>query len=423
MPVDILIVGGGIGGLTLALALHKSNPAWRVRVFEAAAEFKPLGVGINLMPHAVRALDGLGVRDALAKVSVEAKEFAFYTHNGQFIYREPCGRFGGYQYPHFSVHRAALHEVLLNAVRERLGGEAIVTGHRCVGVEQDAFGVTARFAEQNGRPAAAARGDLLIACDGIHSAVRKQFYPDEGAPVFHGINMWRGVTRGQPFLSGASATRIGALFRTSKLAVYPIRDNIDDAGNQLINWIAEVMTDELTAVDWSAPGKLEDFYHIYKDWVFDWLDCAALLRNAEFILTYPMVDRDPIAKWTFDRVTLLGDAAHPMYPRGGNGGAQSIIDAATLADLLHTRPDPVAALREYEAIRLPVVNRIVLQNRSSPPDAMIELVEERTQGKRFDSLDDVVSPAEMKAIHENYQRIAGYDLDSVNRKNVASPPA
>jgi 2-polyprenyl-6-methoxyphenol hydroxylase-like FAD-dependent oxidoreductase len=419
--VDILIIGGGVGGLTLALALHKRNPACGVRIFEAANEFKPLGVGINLMPHAIRILDGLGVRDTLAKVSVEAKEFAFFTHNGQFIYREPCGLFAGYKYPHFSIHRASLHDVLYSAVRERLGTECVITGHRCIGVEQDASGVTARFADQNGRQIAAERGDVSIGCDGIHSNVRKQFYRDEGPPVFHGINMWRGVTRAKPFLSGASATRIGALYRTSKLAVYPIRDNVDGTGNQLINWVAEVVTDELSAVDWSAPGKLEDFYHIYKDWVFDWLDCAALLRDADFILTYPMVDRDPIGRWTFDRVTLLGDAAHPMYPRGGNGGAQSIIDASTLAELLNTQPDAVSALREYEATRLEVVNRIVLQNRSAPPDTIIELVEERTGGKRFDNLDDIVSPEEMRAIHENYQRIAGYHPDAVNQNNAGTP--
>lgn len=409
----IMISGGGIGGLTLALALAQQAPEADVHVYESAAEFKLLGLGINLMPHAIRVLTELGLQPALRDVAVEAHEFAFYTSNGQHVYSEPTGLRAGHQNPHFSIHRGDLHDVLYTAAVERLGADHIHTGHRLTAFTQNDAGVRAEFAVAPDGTTVAADGDLLIGADGLHSAVRKQLYPDQGDPVFHGINMWRGVTRTTPFLSGASATRIGALHRTGKLVVYPIRDNIDGAGTQLVNWVAEVVTDEASPTDWSAPGRLEDFIHLFEDWQFDWLDCNALIRHADSILSYPMADRDPIEQWTFGRVTLLGDAAHPMYPRGGNGAAQAILDADRLAAHLATNADPVAALADYEAERLPVVNKIVLTNRSTPPDTIIDIVEERTGGGRFEQIDDVITPAEIEAISGQYQAIAGYGLDNV----------
>jgi 2-polyprenyl-6-methoxyphenol hydroxylase-like FAD-dependent oxidoreductase len=260
MAMQILIVGGGIGGLTAALALHACVPAARIRVLEAAPEIRPLGVGINLLPHAGRELSRLGLRDALSRVAVEPTERLYFTHHGQLIYREAAGVHAGYEWPHFSIHRGDLQMVLYGAVEERLGAETVLCGRRCIGVEQDEGGVTAHVADATGRPLPPLRADLLIACDGIHSAVRKAFYPGEREPVFHGINMWRGVTRAKPFLSGSSAARIGGLHTTGKLVVYPIRRDIDGAGTQLINWVAEIVTETREAVDWSKPGRLEDFY-------------------------------------------------------------------------------------------------------------------------------------------------------------------
>ncbi len=411
--MEVLIVGGGIGGQTLALTLHAAG--LRCRVFEAASEIKPLGVGINLLPHAMRELTALGVQPALARVAIEPKEFAYFTHNGQFIFSEPCGVHAGYPYPHYSIHRGDLLMVLYGAARERIGDQNIVCNRRCVRVEQDDTSATAHFVDRDGKALPPERADIIIACDGIHSVVRKQFHPNEGPPVFHGINIWRGVTIAKPFLTGGSITRIGGLFTTSKLLFYPIRNNVDGNGNQLINWSAEVVQTEHDAVDWSKPGNLDDFYPIYKDWSFDWLDAARMLREAEFILTYPMVDRHPIDRWTFGRITLLGDAAHPMYPRGGNGGAQSIIDAARLAHLLKTNPVPVAALKAYEAERIPATSKVVMQSRNAPPDQIIDLVEQRTGGKRFDNLDNVVTDDELRSVSQNYSRIAGYDMDSILR--------
>lgn len=395
---DILIVGGGIGGLTLALALHQKGLA--CRVFEAAPAFRPLGVGINMLPHAIRVLTDLGLQDALYAVGVEAREFTYFNRHGQLIYSEPCGLHAGYDYPHFSIHRADLHQVLYDAVVDRLGKEAVRLGHKCIGVEQDSEGVAVRFED-----AAPATGDIAIACDGFHSAVRAQFYPHEGPPQFGGINMWRGVTRRKPFLSGASVTRVGTVQR-GKMVIYAIRQ-FDD-GTQLINWNTEQPRDDHKPNDWATPGRIEDFIEPFENWTFDWLDIPQLIADAEFILEYPMVDRDPVGRWVWDRIALMGDAAHPMYPRGGNGGAQAILDAECLAGLLAGTEDRSAALRQYEAQRLETVRNIVLTNRSQPPDYIIETVENLTGGKPFDRIEDVIDPAELAAISDRYKQVANY---------------
>jgi len=400
---QILIIGGGIGGLTMALALHARDIP--CQVFEGAFEFKPLGVGINMLPHAIRELTELGLETDLKAYGVEAREFAYFNKHGQKIFTEPCGRFAGYEYPHFSIHRADLHKVLINAVIERLGPSAVHLGHTCLDIDQDETEVRVQFDGVEPKS-----GTIAIAADGFHSVVRRKLYPSEGAPQFGGINMWRGVTKRKPFLSGASVTRIGTV-TCGKMTIYPIRQ-FDD-GTQLINWVTEQPRDDYTANDWATPGKIEDFIKPFVNWHFDWLDIPNLISSAEFILEYPMVDRDPVERWTFGRVTLLGDAAHPMYPRGGNGGAQAIIDAVVLARQLYENDDPLVALSAYEDERIDVSNAIVMANRAQPPDYIIETVEELTGGEPFDNIEDVIDPAELAAISDRYKDIAGYSKDSV----------
>ena len=241
--------------------------------------------------------------------------------------------------------------------------------------------------------------------------LRKQLYPDEGPPKYSGINMWRGVTRWKPFLSGASMVRIG-WHHPAKLLLYPIRDAIDAEGRQLVNWVVDIETPQYQQNDWNRRGRLEDFIGVLEDWQFDWLDVPQFIRSADMILEYPMVDQDPLPRWTFGRLTLLGDAAHPMYPRGANGAAQAILDCRALSDALKNNADPVAALKAYEAQRLPATSEVVLANRRAPPDAILQEVYRRTGDKPFKSIDDVISREELVALSESYKRVAGYDKES-----------
>ncbi len=409
---DVIIVGGGIGGLSLALELHAAGIA--CRVYEAVEEIKAIGVGINLLPHAQRELTRLGLEPALAALAVETKEASFYNRFGQHIYTEPLGRYAGYAWPQLSIHRGDLHAVLLDAVRQRLGAERLFTGWRCTGVASDSGGVTVRFAGAGGEPLDEVRGAVAIACDGINSVVRKQFFPAESEPRYSGVTMWRGVTRMRPVLSGATFVRAGWL-NPGKLVMYPIRDDIDGSGTQLMNWLAECETPQRVARDWTRRGYLEDFIAPFRDWQWEWIDVPQMFRDADAILEYPMVDQDPLPRWTFERVTLLGDAAHPMVPRGSNGAGQAIVDAKVLTACLLADPDWPAALTAYERQRLPATSGVVLANRMNPPDAILRVVYERTGDRPFASIDDVASRAELVAITDAYKKVAGYDPATLAR--------
>jgi 2-polyprenyl-6-methoxyphenol hydroxylase-like FAD-dependent oxidoreductase len=411
---DILIIGAGIGGLTLALTLHRAGIA--CRVYELQPEIRGLGLGINLLPHATRELAALGLLDALADTAVTTREAVFYNRYGQLVYSEPCGRHAGYETPQFSIHRGDLQVVLLDACRARIGPDRLVTGWRCARAEQDGDGVTVHFTDPaNGGALAPQRGAAVIACDGIHSAIRKQLYPDEGDPVYSGVNMWRGATWWPPFLTGASFVRAGWL-ASGKMIIYPIRNRRDAQGLQLVSWVGEFYTPKYKRRDWNRAGELKDFIHVFEDWKFDWLDVPAMIRSAETILEYPMVDQEPLPRWSHGRITLLGDAAHPMVPRGSNGAGQAILDATVLAECLSRIADPAAALSEYEAQRLEATASIVRMNRQNPPDAILREVYQRTGDKPFRDIDEVISREELAALTGGYARVAGYDRESLAKK-------
>jgi 5-methylphenazine-1-carboxylate 1-monooxygenase len=381
-------------------------------VYESVPEVRELGVGITLLPHGMRELAALGLQADLEAVGIENLESVFFNRFGQYIYKEPRGRHAGYPMPEVGIHRGKLHKILFDAAVKRLGASRVHTNHRCAGVTQNEQGVSVHFVQgTDGARLPSVQADIVVACDGIHSALRRQFYPDEKL-AFAGINTWRGVTRHKPILTGKSYMRVGSI-KTGKMVIYPIVDNIDGQGTQLINWMAEIEGNSRDMNDWNTGGKADDFIHIFKDWQFDWLDVPALIRNADQVLQYPMVDKDPIAQWTFGRVTLMGDAAHPMYPRGSNGSAQALIDARTLATELATHIDPRAALQSYEAKRREVTANIVQTNRSVPPDFINIKVDELAGDKPFRHIDDIISQAELREISESYKKVAGFSLEAL----------
>jgi 5-methylphenazine-1-carboxylate 1-monooxygenase len=407
---DVIIVGAGIGGLTLGLALQRCGIP--CRIFESAAEIRPIGVGINLLPHATKELAALELEPSLASVAIETRDATFFNRFGQLIYQEPLGRAAGYEHPQFSIHRGDLQVVLLEAFRARAGSGRLNTNHHCTGVEQDESGVSVHFSDgPGGANRSAVHGRVAIACDGINSAIRKQFFPDEGEPRYSGVNMWRGVTRWKPILSGASMVRAGWLSH-GKMVIYPIRSAGAD-GLQLVNWVAEIETPNYLKRDWNRSGSIEDFIGAFADWHFGWLDVPSFIRAADSVLEFPMVDQDPLPRWSFGRVTLLGDAAHPMVPRGSNGAGQAILDARALASALSENDDQVAALAAYEKQRLEATTRIVLTNRTNPPDAILREVFQRTHDRPFASIDDVISRDELVALSEGYKRIAGYSKEAL----------
>lgn len=406
--MQVTIIGAGIGGLTLGLMLHKAGIAFRIH--EAAAELKPIGVGITILPHANKELGALGVLPALEAAGIVATESCFYNRFGQFVHKEPVGRGAGYQWPQIQIHRGDLQQILYRALVERAGAGCVVTGQRCLKVEDGADRALAHFTDAAGHALPAVHADVVVAADGIHSVVRRQFFPDEGPPIYSGVNMWRGVTVARPYLDGRSYVRAGWLAH-GKMVIYPIRNHPD--GTQLVNWVAEIETPRHDRQDWNQVGRLEDFIGAFEDWRFDFLDVPALIRGAEQILEYPMVDRDPLPRWSHGRVTLLGDAAHPMYPRGSNGAGQAILDARCLADRLAATADAVAALETYAGERLPATAQVVRTNRSAPPDVILKEVWQRTGDKPFADINDVIRPDEIATLMNNYRKVAGYDRASL----------
>ena len=405
----VIIAGAGIGGLVAALALHEQGV--EVQVYEAVPELAPLGVGINLLPHAGAVLQGLGALDEIRALGVETAELCFFNRHGQLIWREPRGLAAGYPVPQVSVHRGRLQLALFDIVRRRLGDDAVRTGHRLQSL--DTGGATGlpsvELVDRDGDRVVRDSADLVVGADGIHSRVRATFYPDEGLPQWSGNVLWRAVSRHQAFLTGRSMFMAG--HRPHKFVAYPITD-ADADGMCTVNWIAELDRRAVGLADredWNRKGDPAEFAPRFADWAFDWLDIPALIDEAEMVFEFPMVDRDPLPRWTFDRVTLLGDAAHPMYPIGSNGASQAILDARSLADALAVESSVPAALAAYEAGRRPKTAGIVLANRQHGPERVMDMAEERSPGG-FASVADVFAPGELEDISAQYKQVAGFQI-------------
>lgn len=404
--LEVMIAGGGIGGLTLALDLHRLGiPS---RVYEAVDEPAPVGVGITVLPHATKVLWDLGLADPLLERCLVTRESLFYNRFGQLVFREEVGTGSGVQWPQLSVHRGDLYQVLLDAVLDRLGPDRVLFGHRMLRAWQDGGRAYAEFSlgEGAGPPTAVESADAIVGADGIHSTLRRQLYPTEGPPLYQGINMWRGVTLWDPFLSGASMLRVG-WYSSGKLTIYPCRPPGPD-GRQLMNWIAALYTPHHLERDWGRAGRLDDFLPTFADWRFDFLDVPGVLAAAEAILEFPMVDQEPLPRWTFGRLTLLGDAAHPMVPRGSNGAGQAIVDCRVLAESLATAGSVEEGLMAYEAVRRPATTQVVYRNRANPPDAILREVWARTGDRPFADLDSVISQQELRSLSEGYRDATGY---------------
>ncbi|MEH6403012.1 MAG: flavin-dependent oxidoreductase [Sneathiella sp.] len=415
---DGIIAGGGLVGLTVALALHQKGI--KTAVYETVPEIKPLGVGVNLLPHSVKSLAKLGLLDDLEKVAIKTSCLRYYSEDGKIIWEDPRGLAAGYDVPQLSIHRGDFHMILLKHVKERLGADAVHLNHRFDHFAQDDNSVTAYFRDHDGgadtKPVTA---DFLIGADGINSALRKTLYPDEGPPHYSGQMLWRGVTEMEPFLDGRSMFMAG--HNDLKLVAYPIRSESAERGKSYINWIAERrQPSDLNArqANWNETGLLEEFKSAFTEWDLKWLDIHKLFKNALSIHKFPMIDRNPLPKWSFGRATLMGDAAHAMYPNGSNGVSQGVLDAMTFADLMATSDNVPATLTAYEEARREATTKIVLANRETGPEKVMEMVREQCAGAcgehhtcvPQDILEDVATA---------YKKLAGFDKQSL--KSNAKP--
>ena len=408
-----LIIGGGIGGLTAALSLHAAGV--EATVFESVAQIDPLGLGINLQPNAVRELIELGLGDDLAATAIETSTLAYYNKLGQRIWSEPRGLAAGYAWPQYSIHRGDLLMLLLKATRARLGADAARSNHHLLSFENGEHDVVAQFADrQTGAGLPAQRGDVLIGADGIHSAVRRQLYPNEGAPVFSGRIQWRGAVEADPFLDGRTQVMIG--HREQRTVIYPMSAKAAKHGRSLVNWVA-LLGDQFDAEPreaWNRRVPKERFFGQFSNWNFDWIRPADLFASTADIYEFPETDRDPLPRWSFGRVTLIGDAAHPMRPVGSQAGSQAVVDARILAYALASEPgNPTGALRAYEAERLPAMNEVTLRTREFGPEIVMQMAEERAPDG-FRRIEDVIPRHELESIARAFKVAAGFDPRSVN---------
>ena len=412
--MKVIIAGGGVGGLVTGLMLQARGID--CEIFEQSDAIRELGVGINTLPHAIKELADLGLLDRLDAVAIRTYELIYSNRFGQEIWREPRGLDAGYDIPQFSIHRGRLQNVIYQAARARLGESRIHLNCRLGSFTQDDSGVTAYFFDRGGSHRQTARGDILVGADGIHSVVREKLFPNEGPPRWNGLMLWRGATDWPAFLTGRSMVVAGGL--AAKLVIYPIAEG-SRADKRLTNWavigrVGDASMPVPQKQDWSRPGRFEDLMPHVQRFRIPFVDGRALIEATGEFWEYPMCDRDPLPRWSHGRVTLLGDAAHPMYPVGSNGASQAILDARFLADRLKDAEHPVHALWLYEQTRLPVTAEIVQSNRRGGPEGVIDAVEARAPDG-FSDIEDVLSFEQRKAIVRGYASKAGFTREQVNK--------
>lgn len=401
--MEVLIVGAGVGGLTLALALHKRGVA--CRIVEAASSLDEVGAGINLQPHAVEVFDGLGLGGALKAHAAPISELRFLSRHGQFIHAQPRGRVAGFSHAQYAIHRAQLQSLLLEAVCERIGDAQLELGVRCLNAHEASDGVSVVTGHVDGsRRHRMVRA--LVGCDGIHSRVRTLLHEGDDVPRYSGVTMWRGVGCAPAYLGGSTMILAGSL-DAGKMVIYPLDPASGGVGESRVNWVAEKRVALMSRQDWNAHGDATELGWVDREWGIPELDVPRLVHQTARILRYPMVDKDPLPFWSRGRITLLGDAAHPMYPFGSNGACQAILDAEVLAGCLAASRTTEQALQDYERQRLPATRDIVLLNRECAPDAILDVVEHRSGGVRFREIDAVMTRDERVSLLSRYARVSG----------------
>jgi 5-methylphenazine-1-carboxylate 1-monooxygenase len=414
--MTVLIAGGGIAGISLALTCHQIGVPFKV--FETIDELKPLGVGINIQPSAVRELFDLGLEPYMGKIGVKTYDYGMYTKTGLEIWTETRGTWAGYYWPQYSVHRGMLHMMLYEQLLERAGPECFERGWSATGYENTATDAILHLQDHDGNNRTE-EGDVVIGADGIHSALRHQIAPDEGPPKWGGFVLWRGTTRMKPFLTGASMVMVG--YHSLRFVSYPISEIDPDTGEALVNWIATIKyrpEDGYNKEDYNRLANIDDFLPKFMHWTFDWLNVPEIVQAADKIYEYPMVDREPLPRWTFDNVTLIGDAAHAAYPVGSNGAGQAIVDSRVLGASFLEHGVTNAALQAFEDKMRPATEKVIYANRGDEgPDAILDVVEERCGGV-FDDIEDVMPYQELKDHSDKYKKLAGFSIDELN----ALPP-
>lgn len=414
--LQVLIAGGGIGGLTTALYLHQAGI--NVKVFESVSTLKPLGVGINIQPHAVKRLFSLGLEDRLEGTGIRTARLSFYSKRGSLIWTEPRGLDAGYDVPQYSIHRGELQMLLYDALIERIGEDNVLAGHHLAGFDQDDNGVMVHFTDRKtGEAVGSYQGDILIGADGIMSQARQIFYPDEGVPVYSGLILWRGIVETDQYLDGRTMIMVGN--NTRKTVIYPVSKKSMANGKSLVNWIAELpvpMDLPPQKEDWNRPGNKADFEDQFKTWNFPWLNIPNLFDITDSIYEFPMIDRDPIPQWSFRRITLLGDAAHAMRPNGSNGASQAIWDAEVLRDMLVKHDDVTQALKAYEDERREPVAKVILANRKAGPEYVMQEADDNCTGECVDQC-TCLARDYLEEVASRYKKLAGFDQDTVRQQS------